>query len=242
MDAFTKTKQQVLDELGVSEQKGLSEEQAVDNAVRFGVNQLSRPPQESLLKKIWNNLTEPMVLMLVIAAIIAFGVNYARGLNGDETEYIECVGIIAAIFLSVAISLIMEGKSAKAFEALNKMKDDIPAKVFRNGKVRLISQKDIVVGDIVCLGTGAKVPADGRLLESVDLRVEEASLTGESEAVKKDADAVFPIRKHRWPTGRTCFIREHSSRPVPAPWSSRLSATKRNSARLPKNCPLRKKA
>lgn len=98
MDAFTKTKQQVLDELGVSEQKGLSEEQAVDNAVRFGVNQLSRPPQESLLKKIWNNLTEPMVLMLVIAAIIAFGVNYARGLNGDETEYIECVGIIAAIF------------------------------------------------------------------------------------------------------------------------------------------------
>lgn len=185
MDAFTKTKQQVLDELGVSEQKGLSEEQAVDNAVRFGVNQLSRPPQESLLKKIWNNLTEPMVLMLVIAAIIAFGVNYARGLNGDETEYIECVGIIAAIFLSVAISLIMEGKSAKAFEALNKMKDDIPAKVFRNGKVRLISQKDIVVGDIVCLGTGAKVPADGRLLESVDLRVEEASLTGESEAVKK---------------------------------------------------------
>ena len=182
MDAFTKTKQQVLDELGVSEQKGLSEDHAVDNAVRVGVNQLSRPPQESLLKKIWNNLTEPMVLMLVIAAIIAFGVNYARGLNGDETEYIECIGIIAAIFHSVAISLIMEGKSAKAFEALNKMKDDIPAKVFRNGKVRLISQKDIVVGDIVCLGTGAKVPADGRLLESVDLRVEAASLTGGSEA------------------------------------------------------------
>lgn len=195
MDAFTKTKQQVLDELGVSEQKGLSEEQAVDNAVRFGTNQLSRPPQESLLKKIWNNLTEPMVLMLVAAAVIAFGVNYARGLNGDETEYIECVGIIVAIFLSVSISLIMEGKSAKAFEALNKMKDDIPAKVFRNGKVRLISQKDIVVGDIVCLGTGAKVPADGRLLESVDLRVEEASLTGESEAVKKDAEAVFPDPK-----------------------------------------------
>lgn len=217
MDAFTKTKQQVLDELGVSEQKGLSEEQAVDNAVRFGTNQLSRPPQESLLKKIWNNLTEPMVLMLVAAAVIAFGVNYARGLNGDETEYIECVGIIVAIFLSVSISLIMEGKSAKAFEALNKMKDDIPAKVFRNGKVRLISQKDIVVGDIVCLGTGAKVPADGRLLESVDLRVEEASLTGESEAVKKTPKPFFPIRKHPWPTGQTCFIPERLSLPVPAP-------------------------
>lgn len=191
MDAFTKTRQQVLDELEVSEQKGLSEEQAVDNAVRFGVNRLSRPPRESLLLKIWQSLTEPMILMLVVAAFIALGVNYARGLSGEETEYVECVGIAVAIFLSVAISLIMEGKSAKAFDALNKIKDDIPAKVFRNGKVRLISQKDIVVGDIVCLQTGAKIPADGRLLESTDLHVEEASLTGESEAVKKDADIVF---------------------------------------------------
>ncbi len=191
MDAFTKTRQQVLAELDVSEQKGLSEEQAVDNAVRFGVNQLSRPPRESLLLKIWQSLTEPMILMLVVAALIALGVNYARSLNGEETEYIECVGIAVAILLSVAISLIMEGKSAKAFDALNKIKDDIPAKVFRNGKVRLISQKDIVVGDIVCLQTGAKIPADGRLLESTDLHVEEASLTGESEAVKKDADVVF---------------------------------------------------
>ena len=191
MDAFTLTKQRLLEKLGVSEQKGLSEEQAVDNAVRFGVNQLSKPPRESLLKKIWTSLTEPMVLMLVAAAIIAFGVNFARGLNGDETEYVECVGIVVAIFLSVAISLIMEGRSAKAFDALNNIRDDVPAKVFRNGKVRLISQKDIVVGDIVCLQTGAKVPADGRLLDSVDLHVEEASLTGESEAVKKDADIVF---------------------------------------------------
>ena len=190
-NAFLQTRKQLLDQLGVSEQKGLSEEQAVDNAVRFDINQLSRPPQESLLKKIWDNLTEPMVLMLVIAAFIAFGVNYARGISGEETEYIECVGIIIAIGLSVFISLTMEGKSAKAFEALNKIKNDIPAKVLRNGIVRLINQKDIVVGDIVFLGTGAKIPADGRLLDSVDLRVEEASLTGESDAVKKDAEAVF---------------------------------------------------
>lgn len=195
IDAYTQSRQQILEQLGVSEQKGLSEEQAVDNAVRFGVNQLSRPPQESLWKKIWASLTEPMILMLVIAAIIAFGVNFAKGLNGDETEYIECVGILVAILLSVTISLVMEGKSAKAFEALNKIKDDIPAKVLRNGIVRLINQKDLVVGDIVFLETGAKIPADGRLLESIDLRVEEASLTGESEAVKKDAEIVFSDSK-----------------------------------------------
>lgn len=191
MDVHTQTRQQLLDHLGVSEQRGLSEEQAVDNAVRFGINQLSRPPQESLLKKLWASLTEPMILMLIIAAIIAFGVNYIRGLNGGETEYIECVGIIVAIMLSVTISLVMEGKSAKAFEALNKIKDDIPAKVLRNGIIRLINQKDLVVGDIVFLQTGEKVPADGRLLDGIDLRVEEASLTGESDAVKKDPDAVF---------------------------------------------------
>ena len=188
---FILTRQKLLEKLDVSENKGLSEERAVDNAVRFGINQLSRPDPESLLKKIGLSLTEPMVLMLIIAALIAFGVNYIRGLSGEETEYIECVGIIVAIFLSVTISLVMEGKSAKAFEALNKIKDDIPAKVLRNGIIRLISQKDIVVGDIVFLETGAKIPADGRLLDSVDLRVEEASLTGESEAVKKDAGAVF---------------------------------------------------
>ena len=190
-DAFTQTRQQILNDLDVSEQRGLSEERAVDNAVRFGTNELSRPDPESLLRKIWLSLTEPMILMLVIAAVIAFGVNYVRGLSGEETEYIECVGIIVAVILSVLISLIMEGKSAKAFEALNKIKEDIPVKVLRNGIVRLIHQKDIVVGDIVFLETGAKIPADGRLLNSVDLHVEEASLTGESEAVKKDAEAVF---------------------------------------------------
>lgn len=190
-NAHIQSREQVLERLGVQEQKGLSEEQAVDNAVRFGVNRLSRPEPESLLKKIIESLTEPMVLMLIIAAFIAFGVNYMRGLNGGETEYIECVGIVVAVFLSVTISLVMEGKSAKAFEALNQIKDDIPAKVMRNGIVRLINQKDIVVGDIVYLETGAKIPADGRLLESVDLRVEEASLTGESEAVRKNAEAVF---------------------------------------------------
>ena len=187
MDAYTKTAEQVLEELDVSENKGLSEERAVDNAVRFGTNTLTKPPEESFIKKILASLTEPMILMLLIADAVAFAVNYIRGLNGEETEYIECVGIIIAVLLSVVISLVMEGRSAKAFEALNKMKDDVPVKVFRNGKVRLISQKDLVVGDIVCIETGAKVPADGRLIESAGLQVDESSLTGESEAVKKDA-------------------------------------------------------
>ena len=98
---FTLTRQKLLEKLDVSENKGLSEERAVDNAVRFGINQLSRPDPESLLKKIWLSLTEPMILMLIVAALIAFGVNYIRGLSGEETEYIETANKAGAIIEAI---------------------------------------------------------------------------------------------------------------------------------------------
>lgn len=219
MQPYIRTKQEVLEELNVLESKGLSEEQAVDSSVRYGTNELSKPPTESLLKKIFESLTEPMVLMLEIAALIALGVNYARGLNGEETEYIECVGIAVAIVLSSAISLIMEGRSAKAFEALNKIKDDVMVRVFRNGKVRLINQKNLVVGDIVCVETGAKIPADGRLLESTNLHIEESSLTGESEAIEKEADFICedvdtPLAERKNMVYSSTFVTQGSGRMV----------------------------
>ncbi|MCQ2914553.1 MAG: calcium-translocating P-type ATPase, PMCA-type [Alphaproteobacteria bacterium] len=189
---YCKDIQTSLDTYGVKENEGLSDKQIEENLSKFGSNSLSKPPKESLLKKLFSSLMEPMVLMLEIAALIAFGINYARGLNGQPTEYIECVGIVVAIFLSVSISLIMEGRSAKAFDALNKIKDDIFVKVSRNNEIKLINQKDLVVGDIVFIETGAKVPADGRLIFSQDLQIEEASLTGESVSVNKSHDYICP--------------------------------------------------
>lgn len=80
-----------------------------------------------------------MVILLIMAALITLGVNIARGLSGGEADYIECVGIFTAIMLSVAITVIMEGRSAKAFEALGRINDDIKVRVLRDGEVSVKS-------------------------------------------------------------------------------------------------------
>ena len=128
--------------------------------------------------------------MLIFAAIITLAVNITRYFTGGEYNFLECVGIFAAIALSVVITIITEGKSAKAFEALNKINEDTLIKVIRNGEPQLITQKEIVVGDIIMIETGDKIVADGRLFSSNDLSVDESALTGESLPVKKDAEFV----------------------------------------------------
>ncbi len=128
--------------------------------------------------------------MLIFAAIITLAVNITRYFTGGEYNFLECVGIFAAIALSVVITIITEGKSAKAFEALNKINEDTLIKVIRNGEPQLITQREIVVGDIIMIETGDKIVADGRLFSSNDLSVDESALTGESLPVKKDAEFV----------------------------------------------------
>ena len=131
-----------------------------------------------------------MLVMLIFAAIITLAVNITRYFTGGEYNFLECVGIFAAIALSVVITIITEGKSAKAFETLNKINEDTLIKVIRNGEPQLITQKEIVVGDIIMIETGDKIVADGRLFSSNDLSVDESALTGESLPVKKDAEFV----------------------------------------------------
>lgn len=132
-----------------------------------------------------------MLIMLILAAVIASGVNIARACSGGEANFLECLGIFAAIFLSVVITVVMEGRSAKAFEALNKINEDTKVKVVRGGELQLVPQREIVVGDILSVETGDRLPADGRLLSSVELHADESSLTGESVPVGKDAGVVF---------------------------------------------------
>lgn len=167
--------------------KGLTTKQVEQNGEKYGTNTLTREKQESLLKRIVKSASEPMILMLIMAGFIALFVNIVRATTGGEADFLECVGIFAAISLSVIITVAMEGKSAKAFEALSKISDDTLIKVLRNSETIIIGQKDIVVGDIVLLATGDKIPADGRLLESMGLSVDESALTGESIPAKKDA-------------------------------------------------------
>lgn len=189
-DAFMMSREELLAKTGTDSEKGLNPEQVEKSRSTYGTNSFVRRSHESLAKRIWDASTEPMLVMLIFAAIITLAVNITRYFTGGEYNFLECVGIFAAIALSVVITIITEGKSAKAFEALNKINEDTLIKVIRNGEPQLITQKEIVVGDIIMIETGDKIVADGRLLSSNDLSVDESALTGESLPVKKDAEFV----------------------------------------------------
>lgn len=189
-DAFVMSREELLAKTGTDSEKGLKPEQVEKSRSTYGTNSFVRQSHESLAKRIWDASTEPMLVMLIFAAIITLAVNITRYFTGGEYNFLECVGIFAAIALSVVITIITEGKSAKAFEALNKINEDTLIKVIRNGEPQLITQKEIVVGDIIMIETGDKIVADGRLFSSNDLSVDESALTGESLPVKKDAEFV----------------------------------------------------
>ncbi len=189
-EAFRMTLEELLAKTATDREKGLTPEQVEKSRGTYGSNSFISQSHESLAKKIWDASTEPMLLMLIFAAIITLAVNITRYFTGGDYNFLECVGIFAAIALSVVITIITEGKSAKAFEALNKINEDTLIKVIRNGEPQLVTQKEIVVGDIIMVETGDKIVADGRLLESNDLAVDESALTGESLPVNKDANAV----------------------------------------------------
>ena len=191
-DAYTLSRDELLAMTGTDPEKGLTEQQVEKSRAAHGSNSFAAHSRESLAKRIWDASTEPMLLMLIFAAIITLVVNITRYFRGGEYNFLECVGIFAAIALSVVITIITEGKSAKAFEALNRINEDTLIKVIRNGEPQLVTQKEIVVGDIIMVETGDKIVADGRLIDSNDLAADESALTGESLPAGKDANAVCP--------------------------------------------------
>ena len=217
-DAYTKMPEQVLSDLHSDGSSGLTKEQAEQSRKKYGSNTFIRESHESLLKKIWDASTEPMLLMLIFAAVITLGVNIARYMTGGEYNFLECAGIFAAIALSVVITIVTEGKSAKAFEALNRINEDTLVKALRDNAPQLIPQKDIVAGDILLVETGDKLVADARLLESNDLSTDESSLTGESLPAAKEADFVCPrstpVAERRNMLYSGCFVSSGTGKAV----------------------------
>lgn len=195
MQAFTAEKTELLATYGADANRGLTEAQAQKNKEQYGENALTRRKPDSLLKRLWDAATEPMLLMLIAAVLIALAVNIVRQVTGGEADFLECVGVFVAIALSVVISVVMEGRSAKAFEALSKINADMVVRAVRDGQTVTLQSADLAVGDVVLLSAGDKVPADGRLLESTALRVDESALTGESFPVKKDGALVITDEK-----------------------------------------------
>lgn len=174
-----------LKEQGVNAEKGLSDSEVRTRSEKFGKNEFSTKEEGSLLDDIKDALLEPMMIILLVAALVSAIIG----------EYYDAIGIVCAVAIGITIGIVTEGKSKKAAEALAKMTEDIEVKVLRNGKVMNVSKSDLVPGDIVYLETGDMVPADGRFIETVDLKVREDMLTGESDDVKKDANAIIPLEE-----------------------------------------------
>lgn len=191
MKEFLSSRQELLECYKSDPSSGLSDVQAEENRRKYGENSLKKQKRETLFGRIFRAATEPMMIMLLLAAAIALGVNIYRAATGGEADFLECAGVFFAIALSVVISVVMEGKSAKAFDALTKIGENVIVRALRNGETVMLGQKDLVVGDVLLLNAGDKIPADGRLLESADLSVDESMLTGESVPVEKDAETII---------------------------------------------------
>ena len=181
--------------------KGLTSQEVEENRRQHGTNILTPPKKTSLWIQFLEKFEDPIIRILLFAWVLAMVISAIHCWGPDQKgleAFIEPVGIFFAIMLASTIGFFFEAKAAKAFEILNQVNDDIPVTVIRNGHVTETTRADIVVGDIVMLGTGDEIPADGTLLESVSLQVNESSLTGEpitsktTEEEDFDPEATYP--------------------------------------------------
>lgn len=186
----TKNIKEAEKELRTNIKTGLSEEDVKIRQEEFGKNKIEEGKKVSLLVKFLAQFKDFMIIILILAAGISALVSYFEG-TGD---YFDSVIIISIVIFNGIIGLIQENRAEKSIEALKKMSAPI-AKVRRNGKVFTVNGEDIVPGDIVILETGCYVPADIRLINTYNLKIEEASLTGETEAVEKDQNILFENEK-----------------------------------------------
>lgn len=186
MEFFQKSAEETLKKLKVDRNKGLSNNQIIQNQKLYGKNEFSPKEKISLFKKVIESLKEPMIFILLVAALITIGINVCRYFQGTHASFTESFGILIAIMLSVAIGIVMEGRSEKAFEALNDINEDAKVKVLRDGKIQYIHKKELTLGDIIKIEAGDKIPADCRLIYSMELKIDESMLTGESTSVGKN--------------------------------------------------------
>lgn len=158
---------------------GLTNEQVEKSRIKNGSNNLTPPKRESWVKLLLSKFNDPIIKLLLFATLLSLITGYFHG------SMVESFGIIIAVFLATFLSFINEYKAGKEFDILNTINDKTEVNVYRNAGVHKISKSDIVVGDIVILNQGDEVPADGLLLQSLDMSVDESSLNGESKPSSK---------------------------------------------------------
>jgi Ca2+-transporting ATPase len=161
-------------------ERGLTQAQAQERIARFGRNELTERPRPDFLALLWDQFKNFLVIILIIAAVVSLALG----------EYVDSFAIMFIVLLNAVVGVVQESKAEQALAALQKMAAP-QAQVIRDGQQVAIPGREIVVGDIVLLEAGNYVPADLRLVESVNLKIEEASLTGESVPVEKHASVVL---------------------------------------------------
>ena len=181
----TMRKDEVLKKLDTNEKLGLSEEEVLKRRKEYGNNVLQEKKKESIFVKFFKQFNDFMIIILIIASIISALVSKMQG----ENDYFDSIIIIAIVVLNAVMGVVQEAKAEKSIESLKKMTPQ-KAKVVRDGKSKEVNVEDLVPGDIIVLEAGNFVPADCRILENYQLKVEESSLTGETVATDKDSDFI----------------------------------------------------
>ena len=181
---YTQSAQDVLRDLGVGAE-GLTTAQAQERLAKYGPNKLKEAEKPTLLQRFIEQLKDPMLIILLVAA----GVSALTGMLAGENEWAEVIIILAVVLLNAILGVFQESKAEAAIEALQTM-TAATCKVMRDGKMVVLHSDELVPGDVVILEAGDAVPADGRIIENASLKIEEAALTGESVPVNKVLEAL----------------------------------------------------
>ena len=185
MKFYCTDKEAVLDELG-AKAEGLTSAEAQKRLEENGKNKLAAAKGKSLIRRFLEQLADPMIIILLVAAAIS---GVLAAMTPGES-FADVIIILAVVIINAVLGVYQESKAEKAIEALQEM-SAATSKVLRDGKVQIVHSEDLVVGDIILLEAGDAVPADARILENASLKVEEAALTGESVPVTKFIDTIY---------------------------------------------------
>ncbi|EGP4801886.1 cation-translocating P-type ATPase [Enterococcus faecium] len=182
MEEYKQTIEEVRKVTEADPDTGLSSQEVDERRKKQGLNKFDEAPKESMIKKFFRSLSDFTTIILLIAAVISFYTAFAT----EHGDLFEGLLIIAIVVINSVLAIVQEGNAEKALESLQDMNKQT-ATVIRDGKVTTVESEQLVVGDILVLESGDAISADARLIEASQLRVEESALTGESEAVEKDA-------------------------------------------------------
>ena len=188
-DYYKLSVDETLNELN-TDSAGLSSERAAERLAQYGPNKLKEAEKPGFRKRFLTQMKDPMLIILLAAA----GVSALTGAIAGESEWAETIIILAVVLLNAVLGVLQESKAEAAIEALQTM-TAATCKVLRDGKMAVLHSDELVPGDVVLLEAGDAVPADGRIIESASLKIEEAALTGESVPVNKMLDALGAAQK-----------------------------------------------